>query len=144
MTLNDKIEKIHKLNCEMFPKNSSLNPDAISRLVSQACEELGEINGAARSYFGRPYSPEKMASADHIAEEVGDCATMILLIGHLFCQPLEKSLDSVIAKLERLRVEKDGLPLYLKALEHEMPLKFPAADHQPFKYDVDDPINKNV
>jgi len=146
MTLENKIEKIHKLNCEMFPENSMLSSDAIRRLVAQACEELGEIHGAARSYFGRPYSPEKTATLDHITEEVGDAATMILLIGHLFCIPLEKSLDMVIEKLEDLQLKKKECKrieaiMRQDAKGYEPLLKFDASEHQPLKYDLDDPIN---
>jgi NTP pyrophosphatase (non-canonical NTP hydrolase) len=160
-----KIEKIHKLNCEMFPENSKLSSDAIQRLVAQACEELGEIHGTARSYFGRTYSPEKTATLDHIAEEVGDAATIILLIGHLFYIPLEKSLDMVIEKLEDLQFKKKEdkrieAIMRQDAKDYEPPydaskwykpddnkhydkvvLKFDASQHQPFKYDLEDPIN---
>jgi len=96
-------------------------------------EELGEIHGAMRSYFGRPYSPEKTATLDHIAEEIGDCATMILLVGHLFCIPLEKSLDMVIDKLEGRKCMRIN-PTPEPEMEY-------STEHQPFKYDLEDNIN---
>jgi NTP pyrophosphatase (non-canonical NTP hydrolase) len=141
MTLENKIKKIHKLNCEMFPENATLSMDAIRRLVAQAVEELGEVHGAARSYFGRKYSPKKTATLNHLSEEVGDCATMILLIGHLFGISLEDSLDRVIQKLEYLKIKKSEEVRIEHIMEQDM--KY-TNSHQPFKYDVEDPINAGV
>lgn len=168
MSLQDKVDKINQLNCEMWPENSVLSMDAIRRLVAQTVEELGETHSAARSYFGREYSPEKNATVDHVSEEVGDTLSTVMVIGHLFGRSIDDSLDRVIAKLEKRKAKRDeetqiveptpGVKVTVRKGEitnvtvtslagvhceycEGQPLKY-LNDHQPLKYDVDDPINQ--
>jgi NTP pyrophosphatase (non-canonical NTP hydrolase) len=151
MTLERKIDYINQLNMDLFPQNSMLSLTAIKNLIGQAVEELGETHGAVRSYFGREHSPEKTATVDHVSEEAGDCISMLLVILALFGRDLNDSLDRVIPKLEefkRKRQEEERIKHIMTRDERNKPvpvgsaLKYKADLHQPFKYDVEDPINK--
>lgn len=106
--------KIHQLIARAVELNASLWPDRMNRdmltmdrLTAQAAEEAGEVHGALRSYFGREYSPEKTATLEDVAEELGDVMGLYFMIGAIMEVTPEHALELMVTKLEGRKKKSD-------------------------------------
>lgn len=100
---HEQIQEIIQLNKEMWPDRTKFDQVTVDRLIAQIVEELGEVHGATRSYFGRRYSPEKAASIVDVSTELGDLLAVVLTLHSITGEHLEDSLRYAINKLKRRR-----------------------------------------
>ena len=128
----------------MWPNSAIFNINELDHLIGTLIEETGEYRQACRSFLGRPFSPEKVASKEHMVEELGDILVPVIALsnqsGISFEEALEVAYQKLRKRLENKR-EKERLDHIAKTDETSV-LKFNPMDHQPFKYDVEDEINK--
>lgn len=103
MTLQERIDEIIQLNKEMWPDRTRFDQVTVDRLIAQIVEELGEVHGDIRSYFGRRYSPEKKTTIVDVSTELGDLLAVVLTLHSLTGEKLEDSLRYATDKLKRRR-----------------------------------------
>ena len=142
MNLQKQIEKILKLDFEMFPENKEKSKANMSKIVAHLVKEIGEFHGTSRSFFGRQYSPEKVATLDHICEELGDILFLIIVLCKMMDISIKDALDTAINKLQQRFNDYNKATINCPYIPKNIDkLKFPK-DHQPFKYDTEDKINQ--
>lgn len=105
MELEKLIREIIQLNKDMFPDRTEFDIVTAQRIIAQVVEELGEVHGVIRSYFGRAYSPEKIATIRQVSEELGDLLVTVIILQSLSGEKIEQSLRYAVEKLKR-RKEK--------------------------------------
>ena len=135
MTLQEQIEKINKIRLEMWPESANLNTVELDHLLATLLEEVGEFRQAIRSFLGRKFSPEKISERHHVVEEFGDILVPIIALSNQTGITFEEALKASIDKLSK-RKQKNSDE---KRLNHIA--KYDAMQHQPFRYDLEDPIN---
>jgi len=163
MTLQKQIKTINDLRSKMWPASALFNIEEFDHLLATLIEEAGELRQAVRSFFGRPFSPEKSAERKHIIEELGDVLVPVIALSNQMEIPFEEALDAAIKKLNNRLLKKqesDRLDAMLKRDQDNDPYKslrlskeqsfqttfnnmggvgkntlFPFDQHQPFQWD---------
>jgi NTP pyrophosphatase (non-canonical NTP hydrolase) len=165
MTLEQKINEISEIRLEMWPESANFNILEFDHLIATLFEEAIEFRQAARSYLGRPFNPEKTDTKEHMVEELGDILVPVIAMANQTEISLHAALNcakrKLLGRLEKNKEEErikhimmtdakyappyDATKTYQPGMDnaptynHQM--KFRAEDHQPIKYDLDDPIN---
>lgn len=108
MALEDAVKRLQDINKNMWPETAQFTKPAISHMLNVLLEESGELAGAFRSYFGRKYSPEKVAAFSEIEGELGDVLGTALVICMACGCDFEKILNITTTKLEqRAKITRD-------------------------------------
>src|ERR1035437_8182218 len=94
-----KIRQISDLRLTMWPESSEFNMVQVDHNFGTLLEEAGEFRSAIRSFIGRPFSPEKKASREHMIEELGDTLVPIIALSHMTGIPFDEALQAAKRKL---------------------------------------------
>jgi NTP pyrophosphatase (non-canonical NTP hydrolase) len=85
-----------------------MNMEQIDHLLGTLLEEAGEFRSAIRSFIGRPFSPEKKGSREHMVEEFGDTLIPLVALSHMTGISFAEALQAAQTKLTIRKHNKDN------------------------------------
>jgi NTP pyrophosphatase (non-canonical NTP hydrolase) len=139
MILQDQIKAVNNIRLKMWPSSALFNIVEFDHLLATLIEEAGELRQVVRSFFGRPFSPEKSTSRKHMIEELGDVLVPIIALSNQMEIPFEEALDAAIVKLNSRLIRKqecDRLDATFNKLGGTGKESiFDFNEHQPFQWD---------
>ena len=103
-----QITRLSDLRLTMWPESSEFNMVQVDHNFGTLLEEAGELRSAIRSFIGRPFSPEKKGSREHMVEELGDTLIPIIALSHMTGISFAEALQAAQTKLSIRKHNRDN------------------------------------